>query len=123
MKNVKNMKNTENIKNVKNMMNVKDVMNLKDAVNDNLFLNITQKKKKKNKHKSNTKAKIKAKSMREKKKKRKNSQLHKLLILSNIYVELHLADNAHKYTIIMNCNVLADKLKHKCVTFLFSCIN
>ena len=37
----------------------------------------------------------------------------KLLSLSNVHAELHLTDMAREYATLMNCNVLADELKHK----------
>ena len=41
----------------------------------------------------------------------------KLLRLSNVYVNLYLAENAKKYATIMNSNMLTRELKHKLFTF------
>ncbi|KAI9880885.1 MAG: hypothetical protein M1830_010480 [Pleopsidium flavum] len=68
--------------------------------------------------KNKKKQKSKEKDNRRVKEKEKNSRLQKLLVLSNVHTELHLTDNTYKYAIIMNCNVLTNKLKHKCMFLL-----
>ena len=37
----------------------------------------------------------------------------KLLKFSNVHVDLHLTDNAKKYAIVINFNVLIEEFKHK----------
>ena len=59
-----------------------------------------------------TKSKFKIKNKKRKFKKKKSQ---KLLFLFNVYTNLHFINNAIKYVIIINSNVLIEKLKHKYV--------
>ena len=43
----------------------------------------------------------------------KDDKYKKLLTLSNVHVDLHLAAMTREYETIMNLNVLAEELKHK----------
>ena len=57
-----------------------------------------------------SKAKIKRKGKRDRKS--KEDKFVALLSLSNVHIDLHLADNAREYATIMNSNVLVGEMKH-----------
>ena len=54
----------------------------------------------------------------------KNNKFEKFFKFFNIYINLYFANNTKEYTIIINSNILIDKLKHKLLIIeLFIIIN
>ena len=62
----------------------------------------------------NKKKKIKEKD----KKKDKNNKFEKLFKLFNVYVSFHFINNVKKYAMMINSNVLIEKLKYKLIYLL-----